>query len=331
VTDYSPFGVTLDGRTIEGDGYRYSFQGQEHDDEVKGEGNSVNYKYRMHDPRVGRFFAVDPLHSKYPWNSTYAFSENRVIDGIEFEGLEWESCKDDQGTEISVNVNFNHSTNLSANQILDYQNAISQKLNEVLQASSGGTHSGVVTFNGGEQGKQLIPSLSLYSKPHEGELDVPRIEGFNIKSSASVNILNKDGSLKSADDIAIDAVHELLHTLRLDHPFETTLTADTELKRGSGKNQFTTTQNTASGIEYNIMNYSMIIIDGVKLGNVWNECNIRLITSGQLDFIKKEIELQKNGYGVYPKRSDFKSQKEFEKAAMEKAIKYWGPKGEEVK
>jgi hypothetical protein len=34
------------------------------------------------------FFAVDPLASKYPHNSVYAFSENRVIDGIELEGLE---------------------------------------------------------------------------------------------------------------------------------------------------------------------------------------------------------------------------------------------------
>lgn len=42
----------------------------------------------MHDPRLGRFFAVDPLASKYPHNSPYAFSENRVIDGVELEGLE---------------------------------------------------------------------------------------------------------------------------------------------------------------------------------------------------------------------------------------------------
>ncbi len=67
---------------------RYLYQGQEMDDEVKGEGNSVNYNYRMHDPRLGRFFAIDPLTPKYPWNSTYAFSENRVIDAIELEGLE---------------------------------------------------------------------------------------------------------------------------------------------------------------------------------------------------------------------------------------------------
>jgi len=68
--------------------YRYGFQGQEIDNEVKGEGNSVNYKYRMHDARIGRFFAIDPLTKSYPWNSPYAFSENRVIDSRELEGLE---------------------------------------------------------------------------------------------------------------------------------------------------------------------------------------------------------------------------------------------------
>jgi RHS repeat-associated protein len=68
--------------------YRYGFQGQEKDDELKGEGNSLNYTFRMHDPRVGRFFARDPLEGKYPFYSPYQFSGNRVIDMIELEGLE---------------------------------------------------------------------------------------------------------------------------------------------------------------------------------------------------------------------------------------------------
>ena len=42
----------------------------------------------MHDPRVGRFFAVDPLEIKYPWYTPYQFSGNRLIDAIELEGLE---------------------------------------------------------------------------------------------------------------------------------------------------------------------------------------------------------------------------------------------------
>jgi RHS repeat-associated protein len=68
--------------------YRFGFQDQEKDNEVKGEGNGINFKFRMHDPRVGRFFSVDPLTSKYPYWSPYVFSGNIVIHAYELEGLE---------------------------------------------------------------------------------------------------------------------------------------------------------------------------------------------------------------------------------------------------
>lgn len=48
-----------------------------------------HYKFRMHDPALGRFAALDPLSEKFAYNSIYAFSENRLIDGIELEGAEW--------------------------------------------------------------------------------------------------------------------------------------------------------------------------------------------------------------------------------------------------
>lgn len=93
--------------------YRYGFQGQEDDPEVKGEGNSTNYKYRMHDPRIGRFFAVDPLCLKYPELTPYQFSSNSPIGMVEIEGLEGEWKNDIQngmkevaklpiGTSVSV-------------------------------------------------------------------------------------------------------------------------------------------------------------------------------------------------------------------------------------
>ncbi len=86
--NFFPFGMLLPNRHDNTPEYRYGFQGQEMDDEIKGEGNSINFTFRMYDPRVGRFFANDPLESSYPYNSPYAFSENRVIDKIELEGLE---------------------------------------------------------------------------------------------------------------------------------------------------------------------------------------------------------------------------------------------------
>ncbi|MBL7950507.1 MAG: hypothetical protein JNM62_02200 [Flavobacteriales bacterium] len=86
---YEPFGSLLPGRNYNSGSSRHLFQGQEHDDEING-GIGLNYafEYRMHDPRVGRFWSIDPLAPKYPHNSPYAFSENRVIDRIELEGLE---------------------------------------------------------------------------------------------------------------------------------------------------------------------------------------------------------------------------------------------------
>ena len=70
------------------EGYRYFFNGQEADNEVLGNGALHAFEYRMHDTRLGRFWSVDPLAGKFPWNSVYAFAENRVIDGRELEGLE---------------------------------------------------------------------------------------------------------------------------------------------------------------------------------------------------------------------------------------------------
>ena len=50
--------------------------------------NAVSYKYRVQDARLGRFLSIDPLAAKYPHNSPYASSENRVIDAVELEGRE---------------------------------------------------------------------------------------------------------------------------------------------------------------------------------------------------------------------------------------------------
>jgi hypothetical protein len=86
-SDYYPFGSPMPGRTVSGNSYRYGFQGQETEQELWG-GQASFFKYRISDNRLGRFFSVDPLAADYPHNSPYAFSENRVIDAIELEGLE---------------------------------------------------------------------------------------------------------------------------------------------------------------------------------------------------------------------------------------------------
>jgi RHS repeat-associated protein len=107
--DYYPFGMEMPGRKYSNDSrYRYGFQNQEMDDEVKGEGNSISFDFRVYDPRIGRFLSVDPLATAYPHNSPYTFAENRVLDGIELEGLEWTPVKNDKGETTDYNwVGYN--------------------------------------------------------------------------------------------------------------------------------------------------------------------------------------------------------------------------------
>jgi RHS repeat-associated protein len=76
IYDYSPFGVSLDGRTVEGDFYRRGFNGMEKDDEFKGKGNSYTTEFRQYDPRIGRWLSVDLLVSKFPNESSYTYCFN---------------------------------------------------------------------------------------------------------------------------------------------------------------------------------------------------------------------------------------------------------------
>jgi RHS repeat-associated protein len=87
-SDYYPFGAPMTERTavVTPTDVRYGFQGQEEDDELWN--GAVSFKYRVEDPRLGRFFSVDPLYGDFPWNSVYAFSENKLIAWAELEGRE---------------------------------------------------------------------------------------------------------------------------------------------------------------------------------------------------------------------------------------------------
>jgi len=67
---------------------RFGFNGKEKDKETYGEGNEYNYGFRIYNPRIGKFFSVDPLFRKYPELSTYQFSSNSPIANIDLDGLE---------------------------------------------------------------------------------------------------------------------------------------------------------------------------------------------------------------------------------------------------
>jgi hypothetical protein len=102
----------------------------------------------MHDPRVGRFFAVDPLTAKYPWNSPYAFSENKVISLIELEGLETAMCRYNLENSGYYSPGYQHASNdsrvleaqLSGTAMkLGFKNYLPKKFIDIYTGLDGGT------------------------------------------------------------------------------------------------------------------------------------------------------------------------------------------------
>ena len=83
--DYYSFGMLMPERNGGGD-YRYSFNGMEKDDEVKGKGNHLDFGARCYDSRLGRWFSVDAHSKNYPAISPYVFVGNGPLNAIDPDG-----------------------------------------------------------------------------------------------------------------------------------------------------------------------------------------------------------------------------------------------------
>jgi RHS repeat-associated protein len=87
-SDYYPFGLQMDSRTVNDGDYRFGFNGKEKDD--KGEFGNTHYDYgfRIYNPAIAKFLSVDPLTSSYPWYTPYQFAGDKPIWAIDLDGLE---------------------------------------------------------------------------------------------------------------------------------------------------------------------------------------------------------------------------------------------------
>jgi len=69
----------MSSRSFNTNSSRYGFNSKEKDDEINGNGNSVDFGARIYDNRLGRWLAVDRFEYKYPNISPYSFGLNNPI------------------------------------------------------------------------------------------------------------------------------------------------------------------------------------------------------------------------------------------------------------
>jgi len=75
-----PFGMGMTERayTAPQSGYRFGFNGQEGDDEVRGHGNSLSTYFRQLDPRLCKWFSLDPKGS-VDWSPYTSMNNNPIV------------------------------------------------------------------------------------------------------------------------------------------------------------------------------------------------------------------------------------------------------------
>lgn len=213
------------------------------------------------------------------------------------ENFGWTYIKEGHLLKIFCNIELNVNYVAMGCTEGDYKDAVNNQFRRTLELSSDGLVTGKLFFDGicVNDPPQVVPKLSIIAA-----IDVAKGEastGTNtIANISNVESMREDNSFLLLD-LGEGAVHELLHTLRLEHPFSKTQAEDTKLIN-LGWERLKTTPTTDPNIYYNILNYNFKIIDGKLLGDLWKFKRPEYITKGQLQFIFDEIDRQQNGEGT---------------------------------
>ena len=202
-------------------------------DEIKGAGNSYDFKFRIYDSRLGKFLSIDPLTKEYPWYTPYQFAGNKPIGAIDIEGLEeyWvvarsfipapkltnpdplsftvypsylgdnrSEYRSDAGksfrTEQYANLNFNNNTTAS-NQFASPTTAVGSD-DRYIKSSSGSSDAGSVTpsIHGGSGTVNFV----INAKNELAAARNPFTPAINAKINVSITPL-EDGSFDYSLDI----------------------------------------------------------------------------------------------------------------------------------
>jgi hypothetical protein len=123
------------------------------------------FKWRMADPQTGRFWQIDPLAEDYVYNSTYAFSENKVTTHVELEGLEavWAD------NNVERDVRDVSSGKISTAQLED-RAAVREGASNAftIAAAIGGTIAAGIMVPGFAQAASLVMAAEIFGVPSPG-------------------------------------------------------------------------------------------------------------------------------------------------------------------
>lgn len=76
--------MLMPGRTYSAtNSYRYGFNGKEKDNDIKGEGNQLDFGARIYDPRISRFLSLDPMSKSNTFTAAIPFRSLAIMNELQ--------------------------------------------------------------------------------------------------------------------------------------------------------------------------------------------------------------------------------------------------------
>jgi RHS repeat-associated protein len=234
--------------------YRFGFNGVERENDMYGSSNAYEFKYRMYDARIGKFLSVDPLTKSYPWNSSYAFAENRVIDGIDLEGKEWSTSGKvfiapmgiyAEYREVKLNIKNSNECISDAKVIQTQKEAIKGDIVKDFSTGNGSFDNPKVFVNVIEDANATIGVNMVQAEPQWDEwgCSAGYTSGLTKGGIGNTQVNEIDVSTTIGEEVRSNkamgrtASHEMGHVKGLKHPFHGAEQTDLKTTSGTGNPQ----------------------------------------------------------------------------------------------
>lgn len=174
------------------EGYRFGFNGQEKDDEVKGPGNSLDFGARIYDPRIGRWLTRDPEEQLYTPVSPYVFA---LDDPIYFTDPNGKTIRDANGKIVTIFYN-------DEGEVTGFDNDIDVGTREFLEtAMRSEVGKSQITLM---DDKRLDVTIKVLDEVHiRYNRDSKDIEVPQATTSVPEEIINEEGKTISASTITV--------------------------------------------------------------------------------------------------------------------------------
>jgi len=234
------------------DVYRYSYNGFEKDDEIKGSGNHISWGDYGYDPRVVVRWSPDKYAAKYPWQSPYSIVGNNPILNREIDGKDYGVYIDHNTKTIIVKATYytvkgNEDSHNSAVQATQFWNEQSGKYQykvgkgddavfydvkfelTVTEVDNPKAQANIDRFPDGvtmpEGQTKLTPDQSSNTYAVLPDADKTFENGEEGKNTNGVTSGGVLVSVKDSRKSTETGAHEVGHTLGLGHFFSGVLTA----------------------------------------------------------------------------------------------------------